>query len=251
MRAQAFRVLLAAGCILAPAAPVLAQSSMAWTDRVRVSVNAGLQSSSVGLGTSATNTTYLENAIIESTATIGGGPMFDGGVAVRIVRNLGLGVSVSSFNGTFDAAVSATLPHPFFFSTIRAIAGTAQLEREELAAHVQAVFVVPVGRRIDIAVEGGPSWFSVSQDLVVGVAYTEDYPYDEASFSSATVSRVKRSQLGFNAGADVAVHLTRHFGLGAMVRYSRASVELAGANSVSVTVDAGGLQVGGGLRVFF
>jgi hypothetical protein len=234
---------------LGVATPGLAQSGPTSTDRVRVSINVGFQPSSE-FETSVTKPSYVENAVFKTSYTVSGGPMFDGGVAVRMAKNFGLGVAVSSFNRKNDAAVSGTIPHPFFYNTTRAISGTAPgLERSEVAAHIQAVYVMS-GRKTDLAIAGGPSWFNVNQDLVTDVAYTESYPYDTAAFASATTSRVTQSKLGFNIGADIGVHLSRNLGVGGLVRFSRASVTL-GANGVSVTADAGGLQVGGGLRVFF
>ena len=97
----------------------------------------------------------------------------------------------------------------------------------------------------------GPSWFNVNQDLVTDVAYTELYPYDAAAFSSATVSRATKSKVGYNVSADVGLRLSRNVGVGGIVRFSRASLDLVAANATTAKVDAGGLQVGGGLRVFF
>jgi len=46
---------------------------------------------------------------------------------------------------------------------------------------------------------GGPSWFSVGQDLVSDVTVTQTYPYDTAAFASATAVHRSRSRVGFNA----------------------------------------------------
>jgi hypothetical protein len=48
------------------------------------------------------------------------------------------------------------------------------------------------------------------------------------------------------------MRLTRHAGVGAAVRFSRARTTFAVPNGgAAVTVNAGGLQVGGGLRLYF
>jgi hypothetical protein len=251
MRAPHRRVLVVAVSLLALASPALAQSSRSWPDKTRVSVNFGLQPSGGSFDTTATQTAYLEEAVFESSAKIGSGTIFDGGVAIHLSRGLGVGLAVSTFGQKTNASVAGEVPHPFFYNTMRTLGGTVGLERGETAAHVQVVYVVPVKRNIDVALAAGPSVFNVSQDLVVDVAYSEDYPYDSADFSSATVSRARKSQIGFNAGADVALHLSPRFGVGVLLRYSHASLKLTGANGVSVTVGAGGLQFGGGLRIFF
>ena len=58
--------------------------------------------------------------------------------------------------------------------------------------------------------------------------------------------------VGFNAGVDLATYLTPTVGVGALVRFSRAIIDLTqpdGGGSLAVT--AGGLHVGGGLRLRF
>ena len=250
MRTGVASIALAAALSFGVVPSVSAQSA-AWTERARVSINFGVQPSSTTFDTSITKPSYIENALFETTYTVSSGPMFDGGVAVRLAKSFGVGVAVSSFSRKNDAGVSGTIPHPFFYNTPRAISGTVPgVERREVAAHLQAVYVIS-GRKADLAIAGGPSWFNVNQDLVTDVAYTETYPYDSAAFASATTSRAAKSGLGFNVSGDVGVRLGQHVGVGGVVRFSRASIALAAANGVSVTADAGGIQLGGGLRLFF
>jgi hypothetical protein len=48
------------------------------------------------------------------------------------------------------------------------------------------------------------------------------------------------------------MRLARHAGVGASVRFSRANVSLTMPNSTTtVSTDAGGTQLAGGLRLFF
>src|SRR5262249_1711439 len=124
------------------------------------------------------------------------------------------------------------------------------LERNELATHIQAVYVVPRGK-LDVAIAGGPSWFNVKQDLVTDVIYTETYPYDVATFTSATTNRATKSAVGFTVGVDVGIRFNAIVGVGGLVRFTRAPTDLSAANGVAVKVNAGGVQVGGGLRVYF
>jgi len=70
--------------------------------------------------------------------------------------------------------------------------------------------------------------------------------------TSATTERAEKTKLGFNVGADVGYRLSHRVGVGGLVRYSRVSLSLPLAGSASgVSVDAGGLQVGGGVRFYF
>ena len=107
--------------------------------------------------------------------------------------------------------------------------------------------MVALRDRWQLAIAGGPSWFSVGQDLVSDVTVTQTYPYDTATFASATITHRSGSRIGFNAGADLTYRLRRHVGLGFGVTYSRASIPL----DDTLTVEAGGARVGGGLRFRF
>ena len=56
---------------------------------------------------------------------------------------------------------------------------------------------------------------------------------------------------GFSAGADFTYLLSNTLGVGGIVRYATASVDIPVPGQPSVPVRAGGLQVGAGLRLFF
>ena len=126
------------------------------------------------------------------------------GVGVKVWRQLAFGAGVSLFSRQDELQVTAQLPHPFHFDQPRRITGTAQgLTREETAVHVQAMWVAPVGQRVEIAVFGGPSFVSVTQDMATGITFTQVYPYDTAAFTGIQRRMLSASAIGFNVGADV------------------------------------------------
>jgi hypothetical protein len=66
--------------------------------------------------------------------------------------------------------------------------------------------------------------------------------------------------VGYNAGVDIGVMLARNIGVGVLFRFSRATLTLPLSPTPatvppqpdsSVTVNAGGPQVAGGLRFYF
>ena len=227
-------------------------SAVAAADRVRIGVNfLDQQPSSTTFTTTATVPTYLESAAFETTYKVGNGPAFDGGVVIRIRGPFGAGVAVSSFRRTHDAAISGTVPHPFFYDAPRSISGTAPgLKYSELGTHVQLAYLVSNGK-VDLSIAGGPSWFHVKQDVVTDVSYADSYPCDVATFSAATVNKATKTQIGFNVSYDVGVRLSPVIGVGVLVRFSRAVVDLTGGNISAGQVTSGGFQVGGGLRLIF
>ena len=98
---------------------------------------------------------------------------------------------------------------------------------------------------------GGPSYFTVEQEVVTGVEADEVYPFDTAEFRRATTARAKGSAVGFNAGLDFARMFGRRVGAGALVRYARASVDLDAPAARRVSTDGGGMQATIGMRVLF
>lgn len=225
--------------------------TLAQGGRVTISVSAGLQPTSTTSTGTATNSVYLEDAVTTTAYEVESAPIFESGVAIRLAEKFGVGAVVSSLTKSKDTAVSATVPHPFFFSSPRTVAGTADLERKEVATHVQALFAVYTGARLDVTVSGGPSIFKVTQDVVSNITFEEEYPYDSATFGSAVSAATSKTGVGFNLGADVTVRVANRVGVGGLVRYSRASIDLGTGGASTLEVDAGGVQIAGGIRVFF
>jgi outer membrane receptor protein involved in Fe transport len=243
------RRLVVCATLVLGAQPAFAQS--AWTGRARISFDVGAQVDTNRLAEAITLTKYLEPAPVTAQLPRKSVPFFDGGLAVRLVGNLGVGLSISYLTDTGEADVTAEIPHPFFYGRPRPIAGKASgVTHSELATHLDAVYVV-VLRRIDFALSGGASFFRVEQHFVTDVTYNEAYPYDTASFADATLIRTTAKKVGYNVGADVTWKFSPKWGVGGLLRYAHARVPFT-ANDLEVgTPDVGGLQAGGGLRLMF
>jgi hypothetical protein len=218
-----------------------------WADRAYVVLNGVYQSGTPAFSEAFSYTEYVEKTTITTEYPTKKGPAFDGGGAVRIWRNLAVGVNVSLAERSTDGSVTGAIPHPFYFNAARSISGTAAIERSENAVHVQALWAIPAGRRLLIALGGGPSFFSVKQSLVQHVTYSESYPYDTATFASASVTQPSASAVGFGGSVDVGYYFSRYVGFGGMVRYTHATVPLTTRDS-TLSVDAGGFEAGLGLR---
>ena len=214
-----------------------------------VTINGGLQSPTRTFSDSFTFETNLEDATVRTEDEVPSGPFFDGGFSVRLFGPIGAGVAFSRFSRSGTATVSGTIPHPFYFEQERDIAGDASVKRNETAVHAQVAAFLPAGRVL-VVLSGGPSFFTVEQGVVTGVAFDEAYPFDEATFRSATVRLQRRKKGGFNAGADVTVMLGRSVGVGGMVRYAATTVDLT-LDGRTLSLEAGGLQAGGGIRFVF
>jgi hypothetical protein len=240
-----FLVLVA---LVAGVQPAFAQG---WTGRGRVSLNVGAQFDTKRLSESITLSKHAESAPVAAEAPEATLPVLDVGVVLRLAGNLGAGVSVSYLTNRSEAQVSAQIPHPFYFDQRRSIGGTVSgVLHEELAVHTDLAYLVAL-RRIDFILSGGASFFRLEQSFVSDVIFAEAYPYDTASFVTATLAADRASKVGYNAGADVTWKFSPRWGLGGLIRFSRARVPLAIGELDAGTVEVGGLQAGGGLRVIF
>jgi hypothetical protein len=231
--------------VLAGCAPARAQR--AWGDRGYANISATVQPSS-SFSQTVRPVDFVETSVVDTSYKTRTIPGFDVAAGARVWRNLAVGVDVSFFSKTIGGSVSAQIAHPFFFNRPRTVSGDASgVTREETAAHLQLRWMMPLRSRWQLSIAGGPSWFIVGQDLVSAVAVTEAYPYDTATFASATTAHRSGSRLGFNFAADVSYGLRPHVGVGLGVMFSRASIPL----DDTLTVDAGGARVAGGLRFRF
>ena len=149
-------------CLLVVRPALAQQAAGAWTGRARAAFNVGVQADSADLSQSYSLVKYVEPAPVSAELPSAAVPWFDGGLAVRLFGNAGVGFSLSILSRTGEAEVSATVPHPFFFGQPRSIAGVASVEHRELASHLSGVYLM-AGRLIEVAVAGGLSVFTSSR----------------------------------------------------------------------------------------
>jgi hypothetical protein len=252
-------LVLSGALSIAACAPVFAQN------RVYVAINAAAQAGSKSL---SDRFEFEENAErgtaeIRSPGTIA--IVFEGGAGIRVWKKIGAGVAVSRATRNDAVHVEAAIPHPFVFGQQRQVEGDfGRVTREETSVHLQLLYMIERSRRLRLVLSAGPSLINVAQEVVNRVQYDETFPFDAATFRSATTVRAKDSVTGFNAGADVMWMFARKIGVGGGLRFARGRVGLtapiAGPGGTSFTnpptsrqlrLDAGGVQAGAGIRVLF
>ena len=120
----------------------------------------------------------------------------------RVWQRVYAGLSFTSGSNTEDAALTATVPHPFIFEEFRTVTGTTPgLKHSEQALHLQAMWHIPVTTKFDVLVGGGPTFFWVKQDLVSGITVTEiGNPTTGVNLSGVTVERANESTVGTTWG---------------------------------------------------
>lgn len=223
-----------------------------WAERGDYRVYGLYQSTSNAFSATTTLTRNVEQGSVTTSYGAGRPPVLDIGARGLAAPHVAVGGSVTWMSQHTSGDVSATVPHPFFFNAPRQVSGVGtDLPREEVAVHLEVSGLVPIGRAMQLAVFAGPSYFHLQQGLVVDVAVNETYPYDTATFASATTAEVSKSKLGFNGGFDVSARIARRIGVGFTARYSRVDVALPATATEDVTVRVGGLQIGAGVRFGF
>jgi hypothetical protein len=220
--------------------------------RYRIGLSGGVQTSGSGIGETFTMTRNVEAATIGAVAPFDRATLVDVGGWARIAGRLGAGAAFSRISRRSNAAIDGKIPHPFYYDQQRSITGTQPgVDEHEDALHVDVVVLAAVSPAFELAVFAGPTWFHTSQDLVTNVSYTESYPFDTATFSSATLVRATSSKAGVNAGADLTWFFSEHVGVGGLVRFSRATTAYSAGEDRSATARIGGTQAAVGLRVSF
>jgi hypothetical protein len=219
-----------------------------WSDRALISLNAGWQTASFDLRDTRNFEPPIpgdrEQRTLAADYSVKSGMSLDLGGGFRVWRALAAGVSVTRFEDSRDVPVSGTVPHPFFFNRTRSIAGTTSGAREEMAVHVDAMWVMPIRPKMTLAIFGGPSFYSVKQTVVSDYDYNQSYPYDDVTLTRVIAEDESTSVTGMNFGADVGYYFTDTIGVGGVIRFGRASVD----TSIG-SLDVGGPEFGVGLRI--
>jgi hypothetical protein len=215
-----------------------------------ISFNVGPAGTSKAFTDTVQTPLYQETETITTTYPPGAGIGVSGAGAITVWRQLTVGIGLTAFSHKGDASIDASLPHPFFDNQPRAARGTTSATHDLTSIDVKIGILAPLTPKLRLLVTGGPSFVDARQTIVTGVTYTESYPFDTAAFVRADTQQATHGDAGFNAGVDVFWLLSAHVGAGGMVQVTHATVKLP-VGDRSVSMDAGGVFGGGGIRLLF
>jgi hypothetical protein len=246
-------------CLLFGAAPLAAQDNRAWPERTFITINVAFQplnndfSESLSFADTVRrdeNVTFV--ASYESTR----GTLFDAGAGVRLKNNLGAGITASWFQRSSSGSFDLMVPNPIVANQPLDLAGSvSQLTRSELGIHIHGLYALTLGNRTRVMLAAGPSIFNTKHDLVRSIEFEKLPGFTGLKFDQALIAERKETVIGFNVGADITWTLASHLGIGALTRYTRAKATLDPGSesgvSRAIEVHAGGLQIGGGIRLLF
>lgn len=217
-----------------------------------VSVDGGMLATTSRTTATVTYKLYGEDARLQATYETKAAPVFGARAGIRVWRGLTVGAGVSLLAKNPGAPIAAKLPHPFYFQRLRDVEGTAaDVEHKQSVIYAEIGYIVPLNPRFDLTLLAGPAFFSVTQEVAVKVQFSENYPFDTARFTGVESASKQADATGFTVGADLAWRPTRTIGVGALVRYSRATVSVSPVTGQSLTLDLGGLHTLAGVRLRF
>jgi opacity protein-like surface antigen len=244
---------LAVVCTIACTGVAQASAQSVGESRGYVSFNIGGQLQGHSFNTVSTPTIYGETAQVSVPYEVNSGMLIDFSGTARVWRKLGVGLGYSWFSNTGQETVTAQIPNPLFVNSPRtATASSGDVSHSESTLHLLFAWPFAVSNKFDVVAIVGPSFIHVSQDLVDSVSPVEGAPpFSTVSIGSVAVSSESGWATSVNVGFDAIYHVTPKIGAGVLVRYVGGSVDLTTASGTAVKVDAGGAQVGVGVRYRF
>ena len=188
---------------------------------------------------------------------------FDFGGGFMLTPIVGVGINVGGSAHEAQADLTVRVPHPYFLEAFASADAQTDIpmQRIERSLNVQVMLVALRTPHFRLRAFGGPSYFRIEQDSVTDIVYNQFYfvhsPGNVAELTEYEYERTAGSGWGFHAGADGSVFFTRIIGVGGFAKYGRGAVDLentvarALGQHTQIGVKAGGVQVGGGLRLKF
>ena len=245
-------------------------TSTAWAQSARpplvdgyVSAGAGLARPPASNPTSvATDTDGLNTDKATTTFELPGARTFEFGGGVTFLGALTVGAAFEDSVSEQAGMMDLSLTHPLFHPVLGASKTTGPLQHSEKATHIEIGYKFPRTGPFAIRLFGGPTHVSLRRDAVSMLGYDETFnPVTRtwtASITDLETEPVKASAWGYHAGVDASYFFSKHVGVGGLLRYSRATVDLE--NPLQSMVDdrtatdpfkVGGVRVTGGVRVRF
>lgn len=196
---------------------------------------------------------YEETATVKAGQTYKGGKFVALGGGVKVAGQFFVGAQFTNTGKDSSTTATASIPHPLIFNRPRTATATADdFVHKERALHLLAGYWLPVNRTFDVMVSGGPTFFSVTHELVSGVQFSEaGFPFSTVNVTSLTGTEEQEGATGFNVGLDATFRFNPTVGIAGFGRFSKGSIDLPSPGNGTVTVDVGGMQLGVGIRLAF
>jgi len=259
LRRSSLLAIVALGIIIVSAQPVEAQ----WQNlkgRFALHANVAFQAGSYEFRQLFNKRIYGEDANLSAEHKIRGGAILDLGGSVNVWEDLAVGGAYTDFKKADITYIVGSVPHPILFDSDRILNVDAQtFPHRERAGHIYVSWRLPTDQwsirqlqEMDISVFGGPSYFSLTQGLVadIGLVEATGPPFSEVSVAPVSIGEYSKSGWGGHVGADFTYMFTSTIGVGAVLRFSKGTVDIPSSDGI-VSISVGGFQSGAGIRLKF
>ena len=197
---------------------------------------------------------YGEEAKFAISHVAAASPIVDFGGSLRLWRSLMAGGGYSESNTSDVTAVTGSVPHPINrddprFIDPRSLQSVHRLQ----AAHVFGGWRFPASEKLDIAAFGGATFFSLTQGVITNITAVEagGPPFSAVKIDQLQRGQYRRNTVGVHVGVDMTYMATRFVGVGFVARYTNGVVAFPAATTGTLSLNVGGLEIGGGIRVRF
>jgi len=244
------RIILCALAVCLAGSAAQAQSLLG-SDRGYLFGSIGTQPTSTDVTRAVSVPVYEEVAVIGGSNTVKTDLVGDIGGAWGFGEHFFAGASFALSSGKDKVAITGQVPNPLYTDRPRTVAGeTDEAEHVERTLHLNAIWRLNPGSRIQFSAFGGPSIIWAKQELASQVDVVEvGPPYTEVS-ADVTFAESKATVFGYNVGGDVTYMIGSRLGATGFVRYTMGKAKFATAGG-EVEIDVGGTQLGDGVRWYF
>ena len=244
------RIVLCALAVCLAGSAAQAQSLLG-SDRGYLFGSIGTQPTSTDVTRAVSVPVYEEVAVIGGSNTVKTDLVGDIGGAWGFGEHFFAGASFALSSGKDKVAITGQVPNPLYTDRPRTVAGeTDEAEHVERTLHLNAIWRLNPGSRIQFSAFGGPSIIWAKQELASQVDVVEvGPPYTEVS-ADVTFAESKATVFGYNVGGDVTYMIGSRLGATGFVRYTMGKAKFPTAGG-DVEIDVGGMQIGAGVRWYF
>jgi hypothetical protein len=251
---RTLRAVMMAAVLVGVGQPALAQGTP-WEDRVFVNLSFGVDTGTTTISQNRSFVVYGETGTVQGDAEFGSFPIFDVAFGARVFKNVGVGVAYHTGGTKGDGTLTGTVPHPIFFDRPRNFTvGFNDAERDEHATHLQIGWMAPINEKFDLFIFGGPSFYSVTQEMITGLNFVEDGPPFTSVTVQSNIERLKDNSVGYNLGVDgtwfIKTADSWRLGVGGLLRFTGATAKF-NVDGNEIETDAGGVQFAVGARIRF
>jgi hypothetical protein len=235
---------LVAGLLLTTSANARAQATTsASAGDIFANLSFGGQFQGRDFVTRNTFVTFNETAVVDGNQTVGRGPVVNLNVGYHLTERMGAAIGLWMAYSEGESAFVGAIPDPLFFGRFTVYTATGSgLPQRNVGLDLQFFWTMPVARKIELAISGGPTIMHVRQELA---SFSVD-PGTQV-ISATAVTEQKVTAKAANVGADVRYRLNSRYRALIFARYVGGQVDLPSASNMTV----GGVQVGGGVQYRF